>query len=322
MLKRFLFVCAFLFFGGAVNAGQAFSASAVSGGHDDVRFSLEAGWRQDSFDWNIASDATGAATPNVMSELRWRKLSIAQVRGAAEIEMNGLVLRGSAAYGGIARGVNEDSDYAGDNRTLEWSRSHNDAKGGYTADLDGSIGWRWHINEAWSVTPMAGYAWHRQSLRMRNGVQVVAKAVVIGGVLYRAPPLGPFPGLNSQYEADWQGPWLGGDIAWRYGAWHMFVSGRYEWSQYRARADWNLRRDLMHPVSFRHRAHGGGWRTSAGFAYDWKGWAWGASVDWLRFDAGPGADVSYPVGGGAVQVRLNGVHWRSASVMLHVSKTW
>jgi len=307
-------------YAGASWADEAASASLMS---DDagLRWMLDAGWRQDRLNWNIASDPTGRATPNVLSELRWRRLSIAQVRGVVEAEDRGVVFRASADYGGIMRGVNEDSDYAGNNRTLEWSRSRNDAGAGYVADLDGGLGWRWRLDRALSLTPMIGYAWHRQSLRMRNGVQVVAKAVVIGGVLYRAPPLGPFSGLNSSYDAEWKGPWVGLDVLWRSGAWTMRGAARYERADYRGWANWNMRPDLAHPVSFRHKARGSGWQLAGSMEHRWSA-QWKLTLKILLSDFRlryPGSDTTIFSTGSTVKTRLNGVRWYSQSLMFGTS---
>lgn len=284
-----------------------------------LALTLDAGWRHDQLDWNIANDLTGTTTPNVLSELRWRNLRIWEGRVGAEAEARRVVFRGHAGYGAIASGVNEDSDYAGNHRSLEWSRSRNDAGAGYVADVVGGLGWRWGDREGLGIAPMAGYAWHRQSLRMRNGNQVLSRVVTINGVTYRPPPLGPFPGLNSTYEAEWQGPWLGAELDWRHAAWSMRLTGRYEWSRYRAKANWNLRADLARPVSFRHRAHGHGW--VAGFRLERVLTAavrLGVGGEWRRFDTNPGTDTTYMADGTVGGVtRLNGVHWRSYG--LHAS---
>ncbi|NIQ93167.1 MAG: TonB-dependent receptor, partial [Desulfuromonadales bacterium] len=87
------------------------------------------------------------STPNILSELTWDDLRSFQL--AAETEMVrslrprvSTVLMGRTSYGWIVSGENQDSDYAGDNRTLEWSRSNNDAGNGHVFDLEGGVGVR------------------------------------------------------------------------------------------------------------------------------------------------------------------------------------
>lgn len=294
---------------------DSMAADAEEGGPKLV-LGLDAGWRQDDLHWDIASDPTGSLTPNVLSELRWKHVQSFQTALTAEAEDRHVVFRSRAAYGRIGKGLNEDSDYAGDNRTLEWSRSRNDASAGYTADVSGALGWRFEPAGAWSFVPLAGYAWHRQFLRMRNGYQVVSKVVTINGVTYQAPPLGPFTGLDSRYIANWHGPWLGVELDWHGAAWQARMTGRYEWNRYRGEANWNLRQDLAHPLSFLHRARGHGWHFQARVERRIsEQLILGLDTGFSRFDTRAGTDTSYLSTGGTGGVtRLNGVHWRSASI--------
>jgi hypothetical protein len=84
--------------------------------------SLSAGYRIDTLDWSIAGDTTGN-NPNVLSELTWDSLNILQIGIESDISIGQKVyMRGNLSGGYIYSGEVRDSDYAADNRTLEFSR--------------------------------------------------------------------------------------------------------------------------------------------------------------------------------------------------------
>ena len=134
--------------------------------------SLNLGYRVDSLDWNIHGGSTG---PDILSELEWRDMDFLQLRSELSgANAAGIYFRGSAAYGWVLDGVNQDSDYAGDNRTLEFSRSLNDVNGSRVLDVSGSLGAAFFVGERdqYRIIPMAGYSYHNQHFRMRNGNQI------------------------------------------------------------------------------------------------------------------------------------------------------
>jgi hypothetical protein len=108
-------------------------------------FTLEAGYRLDELDWNIAGGIKG---PNIISELEWEDLEIYQMRGSGRFDFEkgnapfALRLKGSLAYGWIVDGENQDSDFKGNNRTLEYSRSNNNSDDGGVFDAFVGIGAR------------------------------------------------------------------------------------------------------------------------------------------------------------------------------------
>lgn len=284
--------------------------------------SLSAGYRVDELDWNIAGDFSGN-NPNILSELTWDDLQILQFAAESEVvrswrERIDTVFSGRAAYGFILAGDNQDSDYAGDNRTLEWSRSNNDAGDGHVLDLSGGIGVRFHLpDRRWSLTPQLGYAYFEQDLVMQDGVQTVSD-------ITNAPPgfiplpLGPFPGLNSSYYAQWDGPWIGLQVAHVNNerlAWDMSL--RWYQVDYYAEADWNLRTDLEHPVSFEHDASGDGLSLNIGVDAPIGGrWDAGLDFDYIDLQTDTGLDIVYLDTGAVAGTRLNEVNWKSWALSL------
>lgn len=269
---------------------------------------LSAGYRTDEFDWSIASDFSGTATPNILSELVWEDLEIFQLGLAGDLRLandripfQGLIT-GYANYGWIFSGDNRDSDYAGDNRTDEFSRSINDAGDGEVWDLSIAAGPEFlFLGGRFGLSPLLGYSYHEQNLILQEGVQAI-------------PPHGPFTGLDSSYDTVWRGGWLGINLRLApTGSLAMY--GRFEWhrAEYLAEANWNLREDLRQPVSFEHtadEADGLVARVGAELAVtDWLRLAVNASYQ--KWQAEDGVDNVYFADGSLSRVRLNEVNWES-----------
>ena len=228
---------------------------------------ISTGYRRDHLKFSIA-DPTGS--PNVLSELDWHHLESQQIEVGYDLSFaGGLYLQASADAAWIWNGRGRDSDWAGDNKTLEFSRSTFDTKG-HLFDLSVGLGYSFNLPMNNRLTPLAGYAFNEQRLNVENGNQVLfdrentAQYVGEDQVEF---PLGSFRGLDSDYEARWHGPWLG--LRWEYLGTNleMFVQGEYHWLDYRAEADWNLRQDFQHPVSFVHEADAEGWVAKIGASY-------------------------------------------------------
>lgn len=267
---------------------------------------LGVGYRTDDFDWNIAGDLSGR-NPTVLSELTWSDLEILQVKASFKASARRVYARGSLGYGWILEGKNQDSDYIGDNRTLEFSRSNNDAGEGRVLDASIGLGYK-VIDEKLMVAPIIGYSYHTQELKLRYGFQTI-------------PPLGAFSGLDSSYDADWDGPWVGMDASLSTSErFNIFASFEYHWADYSAVANWNLRTDLARPVSFVHWADGEGIIISAGAAFSPKGnWSLHVSGEYMDWQTDPGADRIFFANGNQADTRLNEVNWRSMAVMLETA---
>lgn len=283
------------------------------GGNDfDFAVYLQPGYRIDDIRWNIASP-TG--TPNILSELTWDNVESAQLKAGFGIQTPWhVVLQGSAAYGRIFSGKNQDSDYFGDNRTLEFSRSNNRTDAGNTLDLSTGIGYQFAFTEAaqknpWlTLTPLFGYSYHEQNLKITDGVQTI-------------PAYDPFPGLDSRYDTIWRGPWIGFESTFQaMDNLDFFGNLEYHWVSYEAKANWNLRSDLQHPVSFRHDADGYGVTLSAGGRYHFNAlFSLSLSLDyqyWLADENG--IDTVYTSRHGVLTTRFNEVKWNAFGVNLGI----
>jgi hypothetical protein len=291
-------------------------------------------YRMDNLNWNIAGNLAGTS-PNVLSELEWRDLRLATV----QLELSGYredyYYRGSLGLGTAFGGENQDSDYAGDNRTLEFSRTVNGVSGSNTLDITGGVGREYPFGEQQQhqFIPLLGASYHAQYLRITDGNQVVsdlANAKIYDPSISSVPALGPFPGLDSSYDAQWASVWLGADVNFDLQQSGLFYTrGALHLAQYLAQANWNLRTDLAHPVSFEHDAVGSGvvlevgWqKTTVG-----KGWNWGMGLSWQQWQTRPGNARTFSVKAGAPcfgncysDTRLNEVNWTSTEINFNLSK--
>ena len=133
----------------------------------EAALGLSLGYRVDDLDWNISGDINGN-NPNILSELSWDDLESFQIRARADILLlQRIYMRGVFGYGWIFDGKVQDSDFSGNNRTLEFSRSNNSADDGDL--LDASIGAGYQFSFALDsfesgIIPLVGYSYHEQNL--------------------------------------------------------------------------------------------------------------------------------------------------------------
>lgn len=306
MARRELLLCLLL---AAVLPGAA-AGEAI--GYD---VSVGADHRLAQLDWNIAGDLTGS-NPNVLSELRWYDLDIAQISVALRAEAGRVIVELAGDYGDITSGNNEDSDYLADNRQHQFSRSVNTGAG-TVADARLGVGYRFALHDDalhhyGDIIPMFGVSLHRQDLRIRDGVQVL-------------PSGGAIDGLDSRYGARWRGPWIGVTLQVPATARALLSADfAYHWASYSAEADWNLRDDLAHPLSFRHDSIGSGLAAGFALSYQWtRRWSLMGRLEAQQWRADPGIDTYYLVDPDtgetlAQATRLNAVHWKSRTVGVSV----
>lgn len=270
-------------------------------------FSVRGGYRLDHLNWTIAGNI-GGRNPNILSELKWDNIESYTINGDAWVVRPSVIaFKGSADYGWIFAGDNQDSDYLSNNRVGENSRSNNTSDDGYVVDASGGIGYPWQPtrNCDLRITPLVGYSYHRQHLTITNGHQTI-------------PATGDFGGLNSRYVTQWVGPWAGLDLTFMsYEKIRVHAGGEYHWASYLANARWNLRTDYSQPKSYRHTADGNGIVVETGLEYDISN-HWGVQLEgnFQTWSTDPGLDRTYFKNSPTSETRLNQVNWDSWNVSL------
>ena len=260
---------------------------------------------------------------NILSELTWTDVEILQLEFGLERRFDSnFRLKGQLGYGIVVNGQVQDSDYVGDNRTLEFSRSNSDADKGDVWDFSVALGYDFSfLSDTIILTPLGGLSYHAQNFYMVAGEQTVSN--------FGWPtPLGPsaLVFLDSSYDADWYGPWIGGDISFmihrgelREPA-HRFWLG-VEWhfyAEYEATAYWNLR-----ALRFEHEADGDGWVLTGG--YSWfinNRWALDLKGKYQKWSTGSGSDRLFFADGTSLSAVLNEVNWDSFSATIGISCRW
>ena len=298
---------------GVVLAGLLAGFGGQAWGESRLELGLQGGYRQDRLDWSIAGNV------DVLSELEWEALDILQLQLTAAITGDSLFPggrlagRGLLGVGSIVAGDNRDSDYAGNGRTLEFSRSNNDAGDGQVLDFSLGAGLEFSPNPGLQLRPLFGYSYHEQQLVLQDGVQTLSVPQLVAHSRFSPPALGALPGLDSSYDARWDGPWLGCDLSYRLTpAWLLTGTAELHWGEMKAEADWNLRSDFAHPVSFRQVADAYGVVLGAKAQYDLgPRWQLLLAADYADWSTDPGLDQIYFADGSVGFTRLNEVNWSS-----------
>ncbi len=282
--------------------------------------SLGLGYRDAEFSWNIAGTLAGT-DPNILSELNWKDMHIAELHAAGEVSIdNRLLLRGRASYGEVVKGENQDSDYAGDNRSFEFSRSNNKG-GGQLGEATLGVGYQflWYdstVGRYARFTPMFGYAWRGHYLTISDGKQTIP-----------ASDAGPIANLDTTYDVEWQGPWLGASLLMdATERTRVTLDVEYHYADYHAEADWNLRDDLAHPVSFIHATRATGVVVGLEVRHDLTpAWAITTRFESQNFEGDAGLDTVNLIDEdtGALDpsaTRFNTAKWQSLTA--NIMATW
>lgn len=284
----------------------------------DAYLKLSSGYRHDHMHFTIASDLDGLSTPNILSELIW-DVPAAEIRiDGGWTHPSGITAQAHLAYAqALFDGAVQDSDYRFNDRQGEFSRSYSEAKDSRMLDVSLGAGWRLPLGRGNTLTPLLGLARYDSLYRMRNGRQVVSD-------YGWSTPLGAFAGLDSHYNAVWSSIWQGLEADFRPTEQLALRIGiKHHWFDYRAEADWNLRNDFAHPVSYRHQGHGRGWETEIGA--DWRilpGHHVTLDLSGRSFALQNGSDTTYFSDGTSSDMRLNEVIADSRSIRIGYRYTY
>ena len=264
------------------------------------------GYRQDKLNWNIAGSNN---VPDIISELQWNKLDIIEFEGRTKMSLSDKVIVDfQGSYGLIMDGSNQDSDYAGNDRKLEYSRSNNDAGDGSVWDLNLALGYKIYDSydtvqseeKRTALTFLGGYSINKQNLQIQNGMQTLSRPDLYSDVAF----LGVIENLESRYNAQWQGPWIGMNLEMPSLKWKSKLRYEYHFeTEYSAEAHWNLR-----DLDFQHESNSGeGHVVEFGVNYLLSN-SWNIDVlaKYSRFNVEDGRDIT-----SSTRQNLNRVNWES-----------
>ena len=230
--------------------------AAVSCASDmTVRIAPTAALRADAFSWSEGDDGRWE------SVLDWNTLLILQAGLELEAlleddEGTGFTFAGMFSVGSILSGESSDRDYSYGDLTIE---SFSDTEG-EVSDWRAEVGYRFRIDEfafnrTWYLDILVGYSQHNMDLENRNLLQTL-------------PDPDSRAGAVASYDSTWEGPYLGGQVMLDVSGPLVFY-GRLTISKtdFSGVADWKLRTDFAHPVSFEQEADGWGTSMRAGAGY-------------------------------------------------------
>ena len=275
---------------------------------DEWKYKLDLDYnlRFDQLSWNIAGNLAGTG-PNVISDLSWNNVGFHEARlGFRFIGDDTWYLKGYTSKAWGFTGTNQDSDYNGDNRSLEYSRSVADSDRSSAEDFSIAIGQQIRIDNRIGITPLVGFSSHRQTFTMTNGNQTVCDSCSRG--------LGPYAGLNSTFNTHWRGPWLGLDL--RLAAakrWTTYAELEYHYSYYDAQAD-----------SQDQTARGKGTHIGLGMSYALlvPNSFFNVGVKQNQYSTRAGVHNFYLANGTVSSQRLNAVNWRSNTITVGITSQY
>ena len=235
-----------------------------------------------------------------------------ETRAKGDLIINkNFVIDGSYAYADIYEGDVQDSDYNQNNRQGEYSRSLSHSDDGEAWDASGALGYRvyfgaekeyFNVDDLW-FTMLLGYSRHEQHLIATDGSQQI-------------PATGAFAGLHSNYTASWDGPWTGLELGGEKGRFSGHFRVEYHEADYFAQANWNLRSDFAHPVSFEHSTDARGFVFDLGTTFKLtENWGLDFSSVLQQWDAWEGIDTTYFADGTKGYTQFNEVEWKSWAFM-------
>lgn len=237
------------------------SRQPVEAAKTGARHTLALLYRNDALDWRVAP---ADEQPDILSELSWRNV------GLAGLEWQGnwplapdWALQTKLAGASYISGTVQDSDYGASGRNAEFSRSTADARRSHAADAEIGLLYRLAHSrpDSAGVALTTGLAWHRQALRMGRAQQQVSRPELCPDTLCSKDsggvPVGTAFDTHSSYNADWRGAYLGTLLTFELQpGLTLELNYRYQRLKYAAEANWALREEFAHPISYTHEAWG------------------------------------------------------------------
>lgn len=288
------------------------------------RYEVEVGqgYQTGQLNWSIAGGPDGPGVVNVLSQLKWKDLKVCTTHmGAKAMVTNQFFLLAEGNYGFIYDGYNEDSDYSLPDKQGLYQYSKAAADKGEVYDYSFVVGHdQPYSGGRLKVRSLAGWGKDGQNVRMMSPATVYYDG--------NYDPIDPsditgkatIDDLHSNYQAVWEGPWLGTALIYDTGRLQLMAQFDYHWLEYRAKANWNLRPELID--GFRHSGNGKGTkirisgdyqvtqRIYFGFLTIFTDYKLRGGTDKIKLANPFSDDDSYPTTV-KIRTRLNEVNWHS-----------
>lgn len=237
-------------------------------------------------EWAVAGNINGSS-PNIFSELRWRKLSGMNYDISASLERARISYFIRSSFSPGLNGTVEDTDYGGDNRTDPQYQESFSSTGGRR--LIAETGVKFSLREN-----------SRSNTQLRTGIRYNNQRLFID----QQPN-----NIQSYYDSRWTGIFLGIEKDFRVNhmiTLHLLTDA--DLSDYYGYGNWKLRQELAHPKSFIHHAVGYGVNTkiTAGIQLNQSVNLTTSLAGWWN-DTFKGKDIVYYQDGQSVSTQLNGV---------------
>lgn len=185
--------------------------------------SAEVGYRRDHIRWSISGNGA-----DVLSELTYRNLNTAEIRGQAETNLLCWHLRLRGASGYLFSGTDQDDDYNFSGRREPFGFSTSRLRG-MTNDVTADLG------RSRSLGPLCllartGLEWHHIYLDSYDGFDRLEN-----------PPR-PFPpGSDATYHTHWTGGYSSLELRLALPCNRLRLEGTYHYGAFIGRGNWRLR---------------------------------------------------------------------------------
>ncbi len=253
-------------------------------------------YRQDKMTWRI-----GNAPTTVLSELEYKTNAVQPKLAMSVTSPYHFALQIYYADGDIKTGEAYDADYDEPLASLYLLSKSN---------VIGSMSdWGLMFSKGYSLKNVSatidiGWSRHKQNLNMINGFQLVPD---------EEPYYGPISGLNNSYVTQWQGFFWGAglsiasDVHWQFEA-----NIKQRFFNYNAKANWNLRKEFSHPLSFEHQINANAYEGSLTAIYHINNkCSLKSFITVLAAKGKNGIDTTYFDNGNAQVYFLNHMSWHS-----------
>lgn len=199
------------------------------------------------FSWSIAGTIQGTS-PNILSELKYENIKAAGMYISADyMPLKWLEIKGTYERYGVFAGRSVDRDFYGDDRTTMVYDETFDSNKGFLQVIKAAAFIKPVNKERYSIKAGPVYVNMSQRYYMRS--EHIAR-------------------LNSTYQSDWSGPGIAVGAEGKLGrAFTAELLGYYCFVNYKGVADWNMKKEFQHPVSFRQEAQGVVLETQLGLRY-------------------------------------------------------